>query len=38
MPVSIETLTVVVWPATTTKAFGSAELQPINWQLDRFRE
>jgi hypothetical protein len=38
MPVSIETLIVVVWPAMTTKVFGSAdpaELQPIHWQLDR---
>jgi hypothetical protein len=40
MPVSIETLIVVVWPAMTTNVFGSAEpgeLQPIHWQLVRLR-
>jgi hypothetical protein len=38
IPVSIETLTLIVWSATTTKLFGSAELQPMNVQLDKFSE
>ena len=35
MPVSIETLTLEDWPAATVKLLGSAELQPMNWQLER---
>jgi len=38
MPVSIETAMLVDWPATITKLFGSADLQPIHWQLERLRE
>jgi hypothetical protein len=38
MPVSIETSTLVDWPPTITKLFGSDEVQPMKVQLDRLRE
>jgi hypothetical protein len=38
IPVSIETFTVMDWPVTTVKLLGSAELQPIHWQLERLKE
>jgi hypothetical protein len=38
MPVSTDTSTLVDWPAAIAKLFGSAELQPMNVQLDRFSE
>ena len=37
MPVSIDTSTLMDWPATITKLFGS-ELQPMKVQLERFSE